>query len=169
MKVAFYIAGAVLEVFGILLLGLPDFLPYGERLSAWLSGRYRRGINRFRQLIHRPRPQVVYLQGVAAEGSASARASIVKRVGAGVPLDQQIALLREHDEETQKGLTELRGRLEDLESGTSQRFEESRAAMEDHVTGALAMAGTQYRALRVAGAVLLIIGVGLSTAGNLLS
>jgi len=41
--------------------------------------------------------------------------------------------------------------------------------MEDHVAGALAMAGTQYRALRVAGAVLLIIGVGLSTAGNLIN
>ena len=166
---SFYLAGAALEGFGIILLGLPDIIPYRERVSVWLTGRYLRGINRLRLLIRRPRTQVVALTGIASEGSAAMGASVVKRVGSGMPLEGQVALLREHDQETQEGLNELRGRLDALESGTSKRFEKSRAAMEAHVAGALGSAFAQYRPIRVVGAILLLVGLGLATAGNLVS
>jgi hypothetical protein len=169
VKVSFYLAGAALEGFGIILLGLPDIIPYRERLSVWLTGRYRRGMNRLRLLIRRPRTQVVVPLGIPSEESVALGASVVKRVGAGMSLEEQVALLREHDQETQEGLNDLRGRLDALTSGTLKRFEETRAEMEDHVSVALASAFARYRPIRVVGAVLLLVGLGLSTAGNLVS
>jgi hypothetical protein len=168
VKVSFYIAGAVFEGVGILSLGLPDLIPYGPRVSRWLSARYVRTLNRLLLRIGRPRRQVVELKGIPANSSGVGRPGVTN-VENDLPIEQQVALLREHDKESRKAIDDLRDRLETLERGTSRRLEESRGAMEAHVAEALSAARAEYQALRIAGAILLVVGLGLSTAGNLVS
>jgi hypothetical protein len=170
VKVSLYIAGAVLELLGVVSLGLPDVIPFGRRFSRWLAARFLRVRNFVRRLLRRKWIiRVVESGGLSLEGSNVMTVFGITPIGGDIPLEEQVALLRAHDVETQKRMNQFDDRLVRFEQGTSARIDETRAELQSNVAAALARARVEYRALRIAGAIALLIGLGLSTSGNLVN
>jgi hypothetical protein len=167
VQVALYVIGGVLELFGILLSVSPDLVPGARRFSAWLDPRRRRLENRVRRLLHlRPRAQVIE---VGAIGSVTTMGNIglLVTVNPDATVEEKVEFLLRRDRERQEAFGGLAGRVEDVERESVSRDDELGERMEKHVAESLDLAASRFRSIRLIGAVLLAIGLVLSTAGNL--
>jgi hypothetical protein len=165
VRSSLYIAGAFIELVGIILVGSPDLFPQARRVSGWIGLGYRRVTNRFWRLIGRPRSKAVPL-GPVGEVSMSGSLSGVKVMTSVGTVEQKVEFLLRRDEEAQHHVNELRERIKVLEGDVESGLETARAEMKDHVARALQTAHEAYLPLRIVGVIALAVGLGLVTAGN---
>jgi hypothetical protein len=160
-----YIAGASLELVGIVLVGSPDLFPQAARVSRWLRLRVEVITNRLMRLFGRPRHRTVTARaGVSAAGGLSASGFV--SVSESASLDEKVAFLLRRDEENQRRSNALHARVAAIEQESPKRLEELRREFEQHVADALASAHEVYLPLRLTGAGLLVMGLGCATAAN---
>jgi hypothetical protein len=169
VKHTLYIVGGLFELFGILLAVSPDLVPGARRLSAWLDPRWRRLENRIRRLLHmRPRPHVVSV-GAIASISAAGTVSAIVTVSPETDLGAKVEFLLRRDREDQEAFGHLDERVRQLERESEASLDALRERMETHLAESLNLAASEYRAIRVIGAVALAVGLALATAGNFVS
>jgi hypothetical protein len=166
VKTSLYVAGALCELFGIALLAAPDFVPGALRAVGWIRVRSRQVENRVRRLLGLPRHATVV--GVTGAASVSAFGQLSTLVETSeTTVEGQVAFLLRRDRVTQEAISDVRARLDEVERGSERGRVELRKELRGHVSEALAAARADFRAARIWGAVLLVIGLGLSTWGNL--
>lgn len=160
VKTALYILGACFELIGIVLVASPDLLPFVVPLArAWRRFRYRVGGP------FTPRP-IVYKDAPEFEDQVNMRANdIYQRVP--VSTGGKFAYLFGRDEETQHDMNKLRNRVEDLETEVARGIAALRDELVTHVSDKVAAAQADYRFVRRTGAITLLVGLVLSTWGNL--
>ncbi len=163
----FVIAGAALQLVGIVAVGSPDIVPYRDRISQALGVAGRRVVDRVRLLLRRPRGQVIEVSGI---GSASAvgGASLIVSVKADATMEERVEYLLRRDQEAQKKLNEHDGRLRAIEEQVPEQLDELRAETREHVSTSITAAERRYRPLKFAGAIALVVGLGLTTAATFL-
>jgi hypothetical protein len=170
MKSALYVAGAVFEFGGLVFAILPDLVPGARRFSRWLDPRWRRLENRVRRLLHLPsRPHVIVVGAGAIALAVGGHVRAEVSIDPAADIERRVEFLLRRDQEHQRALGLLGERLENIEHESEKRLQALREGMETHVTEALAATGASYRAVRILGALALFVGLGLSTAGNLVS
>lgn len=165
MRTTFYIAGALIELVGIVVIAAPDFVPGARRAGAWLRVHVRREVDRLRRLIGRPRRQVIQVAGITS-AEAVGRASLVTSVRADATIEEKTEFLLRRDQEAQRDLNQLASRVSAIESESPERLDELRTELQVHFAAQLAASDADYRAARIAGAIALAIGLGLATAAN---
>lgn len=164
-----YGVGAALELIGIILVSSPDLVPGTLRLVRWIRPRWRRIENRIRRLLGLP------ARGVTYEGSATVRLEMnlsamgVVGIDPNASLEDKVAFLVRRHSETEQTINKLAQRVTAIETGTPKRVAELRAEMEAHVTRELAAAKEDYRFARISGAIVLAIGLALTTTANFVS
>jgi len=164
LRVTLYVSGALLELGGILLVGWPDVLPYGERASLWLRSTAERIV---RRALGRPR---AYAMHAEAGGVIMTGASISGTVSVdpGASLEDRVNYLLRRDNATQEKVGVLDKRLRTMEENVPKRFDQLRAETERHVAGEISAAEWRYRPLRFVGALALGLGLALTTIANFL-
>jgi hypothetical protein len=167
MRVTLYVTGAVLELGGILLVAWPDLLPYAARASQALRVAAERIGDRLRRLLRRPRHQVVHMGAADAVAIANS-ISVVVSPNPDATLEERVEYLLRREEEAQAKLNAHDERLRAIEKHVPERLDELRAETQEHVASELSAAESRYRPLRFVGALLLAVGLGLTTAGNFL-
>jgi hypothetical protein len=85
-----YLLGVGAEFAGIVLVGFPDALPYGRRLSNWMGRRWRLVENRLRSLVGLRRRTTTVAVGSAGTVDMAGRATFVVGTSA-TALDEQVA------------------------------------------------------------------------------
>lgn len=168
MRATFYIAGAVLELGGIVLVGWPDVLPYAERVSLSLRLATRRVMNRLRLALGRPRHYDIHAGAGSFHVTGSASASAVVSIGPDATLEEQVAYLLRREQEAQRNLNAHDKRLRAIEDSLPKQLDELRADTERHVSEEISAVAWQHRPLRFIGALALLIGLVLTTAASFL-
>ena len=177
VKTTLYVSGAVIEFVGIMLVSSTDVIPVAGSFASW-SGRELRSaksailrcVRSVKEAISRrpsaePRPRPAYIEGSAA-ASSSATAEITTGLGLGTA-DEKLERLLPQFRETQREVRYLAARLDEVQRAGNAAREALRAEFEDKTEARIATAAAEARATRFLGAVLLVIGLGLSTAWNL--
>jgi hypothetical protein len=164
LRVTLYVAGAVLELGGILLVGWPDVLPYGERASRWLRLTAER-IGR--RTLGRPRAYAMHAEAGSVIATGASISGTVS-VDPGASLEDRVNYLLRRDKAAQEKLGALDKRLRRMEEHVPKRFDELRAETEQHVADEINAAEWRYRPLRFVGALALGLGLALTTIANFL-
>jgi hypothetical protein len=167
VKPTLYIVGAIFELVGIVMLAAPDWNTYTRRLGSLTRRIFDRVLALIRRLLRRPKHVTAHAVdlGLAIETNLSGSAIVGQ--GPGASIEDRIAFLLRRDEQTQRDVNELRGRVEAIERESPEKLAALRVELEQHVSTQLEIDRADYRAGRALGAVLLAIGLGISTAGNL--
>jgi Phage integrase family len=113
MRAFLYVAGAAVELVGIILVASPDLIPQAERISEWIGVRYRRAENAMRAMVGLPRRTKNVQLGVLDEINVAESVSLVKSTGAKT-LEEKVEFLVQRDQEAQREVNELRDRREAL-------------------------------------------------------
>jgi hypothetical protein len=161
-----YAAGGALEIFGIILIGKPDLIPYGETASLWLVARYRGIVGRIRRRLGLPgREHKVSLDAgiVLASGI---RATVIRGAPTDASLADQVAWLIQRDREAQEKQNAIEGRVEDLEASLKGGLERQGEELRAHVADAIKREQMRNRDARALGALVLIAGVVCATSAN---
>jgi hypothetical protein len=98
----------------------------------------------------------------------SGRISAVVEFNREASLEEQVAFLLRRNVESQTETNALAARIAALEEETPGRLEALRAELEEHVSRTVATAKEDYRTARVMGALVLVLGLALTTLANLL-
>jgi hypothetical protein len=142
-----FIVAGVLEFTGIMAVAWPDFLPYGERLSAWLGRAYRSAYQRTADLMRQfsRRPRGVIVQAPAATLTLAGRGVTGRAtVPPDATYDEKVGYLLKRDQDVQAMFDSLSARME-------ERLGEVRTELKVHVASEMG----RYRALRIGGTVAL--------------
>jgi hypothetical protein len=158
----YFIAGGILQFFGIIGVGAPDIVPYKNRLSSWLRKLTRPLLRRLGRAIGRSEPT---MHAVEFGGSVSTKAGASVIVGhdPNAPLQEQVEFLLGRDQCTQKKLNEHDARTRAIEEELPTLLDELRVEMREYVKTAIADAETKYRPLKALGAILLVVGLVFTT------
>jgi hypothetical protein len=168
VRTAFYVCGALAELCGIVLVASPDLVPGAVRFIGWWRPRWRRIENRIRlRLRLKPRPLIVSGSLSATAKTSGSLAAIVS-TGA-TTVDEKVEYLLRRDRETQQRVNDLAMRLENVEAAHPEDLAVLRDELHRHFEERLGEAQADYRAARIAGAALLMLGLGLTTGANFLS
>jgi hypothetical protein len=166
VRVALYIIGAAFEILGIVLIASPDLVPGAVRAAGWTRRRWRPIENRIRRWLRLP-PRTIFANiGLATEVSGASRISAVVSTGADT-IEKQVEFLLRRDQETQKAVNAIHEQLGEIARAAESGLDTLRAEFTSHVAAEIATAQADYRAVRIGGTVALVIGLVLSTAGNL--
>ena len=161
MRAALYIAGAIFELFGIVLVASPDLFPQAARVSRWIADRSGELRDALLQMIGRGK-----LQTHPVGASVAMPYDIEGWTKSPVPdatLEENVGYLLERVEAIQHVLTAFGGRIAVLERDLPRRVSAVRSEMDARLRAAL----SAYLPLRLVGIAALILGLALSTAGNL--
>jgi hypothetical protein len=155
----FYVAGAVLELGGILLLAWPDFSPYTEPVSRWLV--------RLLAALGWRRAHV-YVDAMTATMTLTGSVSALVTMNPDATMEERVEYPPRREHEAQLRLNQHDERIRAMEEHVPSRLEELRAETKEHVSESLRVAELQYRVLRFVGAILLVLGLAFTTAANFL-
>jgi hypothetical protein len=165
VKPTFYIVGALCEMLGIILVATPDLVPGAVRLAHWMRVHWRPTENQIRRLLGLPLRSIVHTVGMAGTIELAGRISAIKSTGAAT-IEEKVEFLLRRDQEAQRDVNDLRGRVEDLEAETSRKLGELRDELMTRVADARTAAQADYRTARIGGTITLAIGLALTTIGN---
>jgi hypothetical protein len=168
MATALLVIGSVFQLGGIVALGFPDLLPGALRLSRWLGRQGRRAANLLRRLLRRPPRGDVHVgagTGTITLGGFPARGVVSTSA---TTLEEQLAYLLRRDQDVQVQTDALATRISRLETESPKQLEEARQQMEQHIADELAGLRAEYRPLRVAGTIAVVIGLACVTTATLL-
>jgi hypothetical protein len=163
-----YAAGAFSEFVGIALVASPDLVPGARRLSRGVAPWLRTFENGVRRLLRLPGRNVVVTVGAAGSLGLTGSVSAVKSVAEDATLERRVDFLLQRDQEAQKQANAQAERIATLERESAKKLAEAREQMETHVSSELVAASAEYRPARIIGALAVLIGLGLATAGNFL-
>ena len=168
MKPALYIAAAILECLGVVLLASPDLIPGAVSLAGRLQRLELRAENWLRRQLHQaPRYRVRLIEGATISGKSSLSASLTMSVDLADTIDRKVEWLLERDKATQAAIDGLNQRIAAFETMLSGRLDELRqtfeALLERRVTERLG----DKRTARLWGVFFLIAGLGIGTWANL--
>jgi hypothetical protein len=166
VKLLLLIGGAAFELFGIVLIAAPDLVPGARRAGAWLSVRTQREVDRLRLAIRRPRHQVVQVPGLAHARAMGNPPSVRISVNADASLDEKVAYLLSRDQDAQRVVNDLAGRVAAIETQLPGQLATLRDEMRTHVAAELAASEADYRPARIGGTIALAIGLVLVTVAN---
>ena len=169
MTTALLVLGSAFEFGGIVALGFPDLLPGALRVSTWLGRQWRRASNRLRRLVGLKPRAVVHTVGAGGAISGGGHLSGVVSTSNVGSLEDKVEYLLRRDQDAQRRENELNARLDRIERETSERLAELRGEMETHVAHELDALRVEYRPLRVAGTIALVIGLACVTVAALLA
>jgi hypothetical protein len=167
------IAGS-LELWGVLLVASPELVPVLRRLGAalfdlWGSTKSlaRRAADWALRKLGRPRKHHVSLSAAVSGGGAmSAKGTVGVREGA--TNEEKIEFLLQRDQATQSRLADLREELDELPRRWRADMEAKAGTLRREQQKGLARLRDEHLAARFGGVVLLVLGLGLATWGNLL-
>ena len=162
-----YVFGAVFELGGIVMLAAPDWNTYTKRLSGWTQRFFYRLRDRLRRLLRLPRHVTMHAGSGSFTVSGTATASGIVGISADAPIDEKVEFLLRRDEQAQREADKLRGRVEAIERESPEKLDALRRELQVHVATTLEAEKADYRAGRALGAFALVVGLALSTAGNL--
>jgi hypothetical protein len=165
MKAALLITGAVLEFVGIILIAFPDLSPYFVQFSRWLRKHIRALSDRVRRLLGCPKDLRIEVHS-AGEVNLAGRVSVMKSASGTATLEEKVEFLLKRDQEAQGDFNVLRGRIEDVESESSKRLDESQREIRTSFEGKLTAALQEYRSLRIVGVIALVVGLACATLAN---
>lgn len=163
---ALLVVGAVLELFGIVLVASPDLVPGTMRLVRWIRPRWRRVENRVRRLLRLPVRAITYEDFATVTMKMHASATAEVGIDPHASLEDKVAFLLRRHSETERSLNTLAQRLTAVETDTPTRIAELRTEMETHIERRLESAKEDYRVARVGGALVLALGLAMTTAAN---
>jgi hypothetical protein len=162
MKTILSLVGAVVELLGILLVASPDLVPGAGRFAAWARPRIE---NLVRRLV-RARPHPINQETATSELRLGGNL-LVKLSSQAQTLQEQVAFLLRRDAEAQRSMNELRQRVGSLEEALKREVASVQEHLEDRIEDRIAEAQRDFRTARFFGVAALAVGLGLSTAGNL--
>ena len=165
MRATLYIAGAVIEFVGIVLVASPDLVPYEQRLSAWLTRQYARAVDRLRRLLRRPRHVTVHVNAAGAIATAG-HVTTKKSIRDDATVEEKVRFLLTRDEEAQRDVQVLDRRIAELQTTIDSKLGALRSTMTAHVAESLDSAHREYLALRLVGVAFVVVGLTLATLGN---
>jgi len=168
-RATLYIVGAVLEVVGIILVASPDLVPGAVRLARWVRPRWRRVENRVRRILRLPPGGITYEDAATVGLNLSISTAAEVGFNPEASLEDKVAFLLRRNSETQKEMNALSQRLDAIETEAPKRVDELRAELEAHIAHELTAAKEDYRAARIGGAMVLAVGLALTTTGNFVS
>ena len=102
----------------------------------------------------------------AAEMMSAGRLTIRVDVDPEASIERKVEFRLAQHAQQRDAVATLDERLEDLEKSSAKQLDELRQWSEAHVAETMTQISSENRAIRVVGALLLAIGLGLSTAGN---
>jgi hypothetical protein len=158
--------GAVIELAGVVLVASPDLFPGALRLAAWSRPRLRQIENRIRLLLRRQPSSIVHAAHVSGSIQVSGSASAVVSTGART-LEEKVEFLLRRDAEAQGHMNELVDRVKRLEQRLTREIDTLRAHLERQIDHRIAEVHRDYQTARFIGVAALVLGLGLSTAANL--
>jgi hypothetical protein len=164
LRVTLYIAGAFLELGGILLVGWPDVLPYAERVSRRLRSIAERIV---RRTLGRPRAYAIHAEAGSVIMTGASLSGTVS-VDPGASLEDRVNYLLRRDKAAQEKMGAFDKRLRTMEEDVPKRFDELCAETQQHVADEIRAAEWRYRPLRFVGALALGLGLALTTIANFL-
>jgi hypothetical protein len=168
MKPSLYVLAAAFELLGIGLLAAPDLVPGAIRAAGWIRVKARAVENRVRRLLGLPRHVTVYAESATATLSASGQISTIVGTSA-TTVEDRVAFLLRRDHDIQEAINDVRHRLEEIERASQRGLRDLGEELRGHVTDTVAAARADYRAARLWGVAVLVIGLGLGTWANLAS
>jgi hypothetical protein len=168
MRTVLLVTGALAELVGIVLVASPDLVPGAVRFAGWIRPRWRRFENRLRRVLRLPHRGVTHEMSASGAIAPSGRISAVVEFNREASLEEQVAFLLRRNVESQTETNALAARIAALEEETPGRLEALRAELEEHVSRTVATAKEDYRTARVMGALVLVLGLALTTLANLL-
>ncbi len=151
--------GVVSQFIGIVALGWPDFIPWKEHLSRWLTYACQRAENRLRRLFRRPPRTHTSSLSASFSARASVSGAVTVAVSDGASLEDKVAFLLRQDQKAQQLKNKVAARLNALEQEGPKRLDEVRAERKGHFEERVIVVLNRYRPLRQAGAVLLAVGL----------
>jgi hypothetical protein len=166
VKITFYIVGAVIELAGIVLVASPDLFPGAIRLAAWSRQRLRQVETRIRRLLRRKPRSIVHAVHASDSIQISGSASAVVSTGART-LEEKVEYLLRRDTEAQDHMNKLVDRVKSQEERLTRKIDTLRAYLEGHIDHRIAEVHRDYQTARFIGVAALVLGLGLSTAANL--
>lgn len=165
--------GGSAEVFGLLLVAAPELVPILQGIASAVLGGWRRirdlmrrAERALRRLVHRPRAHVVSAgAGIATAGGLGASGRVSPRRDA--TLEEKVEFLLRRDENVQDRLEEVNRSLESMPRRWRSDITETSETLRDEHTRALEQLRDRHLKARLMGVALLVVGIGLATAGNL--
>jgi hypothetical protein len=112
-----------------------------------------------RRLFGRPPRANVYVYAGTATLTLSGEGAFGVVSTSATTIDDKVEYLLRRDQDAQRQMSELAGRISNLEAETPRQLEDAQRRLERHVADALAAAQAEYRPLRIAGTVLLVVGL----------
>jgi hypothetical protein len=167
-------AGAC-ELFGVLLVAAPELEPIFQHAREDLAAGWRRTAPlrrrvaaRVRQLLGRPKHHVVLVGEAVGTSDAAGSLTARARVSPDASLAAKVDFLMRRYEETQTRLEEIGAKLESLPGEWRRDIDEVSATLREEHAEAIRKVRDQRLTERLLGLFLLVIGVVLNTAGNLI-
>jgi hypothetical protein len=165
--------GGSAEAFGLLLVAAPELVPILQSIGSAVVGSWlrmkallRKAERAVRRLLHRPSGQVVSAGGALATAAGmSARGRVGPKEGA--TLEEKVEYLLRRDEDVQDRLEEVHHSLESMPARWRADISEASETLRSEHTRALEQMRDRHLKARLLGVALLLIGIGLATAGNL--
>lgn len=168
----FSFAGSA-ETFGLLLVAAPELVPILQTIGlavvrGWsrMKVLLRQAEGAVRRLLRRPRGQVVSASGAlvtAAGFSAKGRVGLKEDA----TLEEKVEYLLRRDEAVQDRFEETHDSLESMPGRWRADIREASETLRGEHTRALEQMRDRHLKARLLGVALLLVGIGLATAGNL--
>lgn len=159
--------GAILEWLGIMLVGSPDLVPLSKRFSRW--GRQKaQAVTRGAERLFRRRKHAHVVGAVSAGGSIAmtGHASVFHSLPADATIEQKVDFLMRRDQQSQTVNDALSRRLEELGAESETGLRGLRAELETLIDKNLGELKREYFLAKLVGVAALVVGLGLTTAGN---
>jgi hypothetical protein len=169
-----YSFGGSAEFFGLLLVAAPELVPILQSIGAAAAGGWRslralqrKAAARLLRLLGRPQHQrvVVGAGGVTAGGHLSGSGRVSHSPGA--TLEGKVDYLLRRDQQVQDALERLNLSLEAMPGRWQAAIAETSETLRGEHSRALEQLREHHLQPRLLGILLLAVGVGLATAGNL--
>jgi hypothetical protein len=170
-----YAFGGSAEFFGLVLVASPELVPIAEAVASSVRRAWRRFKpvlqrveNVVRRLLKRPRAHYVNVEpgGIRVTGGG-----VTGRVspGADKTLEEKVEYLLRRDQETQAQFDQVERTVSGLPVQWRADIQQASEALRGEQAQALAELRDRHMRARVAGVLLLAVGVCLATAGNLVT
>lgn len=160
--IALAIVGAVAQFMGILLVASPDLVP-GAR---WVAHRALIIWSKIESLIRRalslPPRTICGQVNLSGELNLSGRLTAIKGTTA-TTLEERVEWLLRRDHEAQRDVSDLAGRIAQVEGGVTELLKALRDELKSEIAGKIAAAQADFRAAHVLGTALLVLGLVLTT------
>ncbi len=175
LRVWFLALGAVEELMGIILVASPELFPRATRSGARLRQASLASVGRLiawirdlpRRLLRRPLPPHVVYGGGALSAEGAGGASVRTAPPAGATLAERVAWLLNRLNEVQDSLDEITDRLREMPKEWRADMRRDLDELRQELRALVQETAESHIEFRLAGIALLVIGLVISTAGNL--